>query len=110
MPVLLVMAFAVPLALNRAKLHVAWLIKFAGTDCSSTETSCACLHYKDNICGSASGPHELMVAAAPGGVVGRSAPAAQTLQHMRLTPIRHMGGGFDAWKAAGGPVKDGKQL
>jgi rhodanese-related sulfurtransferase len=35
---------------------------------------------------------------------GRSALAAQTLQRMGLEPVCHMGGGFNAWKAAGGPV------
>lgn len=34
----------------------------------------------------------------------RSALAAQICQHMGLTPVAHIGGGFDAWKAAGGPV------
>lgn len=38
---------------------------------------------------------------------GRSALAAQTLQQMGLTPVCHMGGGFNAWKAAGGPVDGG---
>jgi rhodanese-related sulfurtransferase len=35
---------------------------------------------------------------------GRSALAAQTLQRMGLEPVAHMGGGFGAWKAAGGPI------
>jgi len=34
----------------------------------------------------------------------RSALAAQICQRMGLTPVAHIGGGFDAWKAAGGPV------
>jgi len=34
----------------------------------------------------------------------RSALAAQICQQMGLTPVAHIGGGFDAWKAAGGPV------
>jgi len=34
----------------------------------------------------------------------RSALAAQVCQQMGLTPVAHIGGGFDAWKAAGGPV------
>jgi rhodanese-related sulfurtransferase len=34
----------------------------------------------------------------------RSALAAQVSQRMGLTPVAHIGGGFDAWKAAGGPV------
>jgi rhodanese-related sulfurtransferase len=35
---------------------------------------------------------------------GRSALAAQALQRMGLDPVAHMGGGFGAWKAAGGPI------
>jgi rhodanese-related sulfurtransferase len=34
----------------------------------------------------------------------RSALAAQVSQRMGLTPVAHLGGGFDAWKKAGGPV------
>lgn len=34
----------------------------------------------------------------------RSALAAQICQRMGLTPVAHLGGGFDAWKEAGGPV------
>jgi len=34
----------------------------------------------------------------------RSALAAQVSQHMGLTPVAHIDGGFDAWKQAGGPV------
>jgi len=34
----------------------------------------------------------------------RSALAAQISQQMGLTPVAHLGGGFDAWKRAGGPV------
>jgi rhodanese-related sulfurtransferase len=34
----------------------------------------------------------------------RSALAAQVSQQMGLTPVAHLGGGFDAWKAQGGPV------
>ena len=34
----------------------------------------------------------------------RSALAAQISQQMGLTPVAHIAGGFDAWKAAGGPV------
>jgi rhodanese-related sulfurtransferase len=34
----------------------------------------------------------------------RSALAAQVAQQMGLTPVAHVGGGFDAWKQAGGPV------
>jgi rhodanese-related sulfurtransferase len=34
----------------------------------------------------------------------RSALAAQISQQMGLTPVAHLGGGFDAWVAAGGPV------
>jgi len=36
---------------------------------------------------------------------GRSALAAQALQRMGLEPVAHMGGGFGAWKAAGGPIE-----
>lgn len=41
----------------------------------------------------------------------RSALAAQVSQQMGLTPVAHIGGGFDAWKEAGGPValKDAKK-
>jgi rhodanese-related sulfurtransferase len=28
---------------------------------------------------------------------------------MGLVPVCHMGGGFTAWKAGGGPVEPGKQ-
>lgn len=34
----------------------------------------------------------------------RSALAAQISQRMGLTPVAHLGGGFDAWRKAGGPV------
>jgi len=34
----------------------------------------------------------------------RSALAARDSQEMGLTPVAHIGGGFDAWKEAGGPV------
>jgi rhodanese-related sulfurtransferase len=34
----------------------------------------------------------------------RSALAAQISQQMGLTPVAHLGGGFDAWRQAGGPV------
>ena len=34
----------------------------------------------------------------------RSALAAQVSQQMGLTPVAHIGGGFEAWKAAGGLV------
>jgi rhodanese-related sulfurtransferase len=34
----------------------------------------------------------------------RSALAAQTAQRMGLAPVAHVGGGFGAWKKAGGPV------
>jgi rhodanese-related sulfurtransferase len=36
----------------------------------------------------------------------RSALAAQICQQMGLTPVAHIGGGFDAWKEAGGPVAE----
>jgi rhodanese-related sulfurtransferase len=35
----------------------------------------------------------------------RSALAAQTAQRMGLAPVAHIGGGFGAWKAAGGPIE-----
>ena len=35
----------------------------------------------------------------------RSALAAQTVQRMGLRPLAHVGGGFAAWKEAGGPVE-----
>ena len=35
----------------------------------------------------------------------RSALATQTAQHMGLKPVAHIGGGFGAWKAAGGPIE-----
>ena len=34
----------------------------------------------------------------------RSALAAQISQQMGLSPVAHIGGGFDAWKQAGGPI------
>jgi len=34
----------------------------------------------------------------------RSALAAQVSQQMGLTPVAHIGGGFDAWVKAGAPV------
>jgi rhodanese-related sulfurtransferase len=34
----------------------------------------------------------------------RSALAAQVSQQMGLSPVAHLGGGFDAWKMAGGAV------
>jgi hypothetical protein len=34
----------------------------------------------------------------------RSALATRTLLEMGLTPVGHLAGGFDAWRAAGGPV------
>jgi rhodanese-related sulfurtransferase len=38
----------------------------------------------------------------------RSALAARTAREMGLKPVAHMGGGFAAWRAAGGPVEGGK--
>ncbi len=35
----------------------------------------------------------------------RSALATQTAQKMGLTPVAHLKGGFQAWKASGGPVE-----
>ena len=34
----------------------------------------------------------------------RSALATQTAQRMGLKPVAHIGGGFGAWRSAGGPV------
>ena len=39
------------------------------------------------------------------GVGWRSALAAKTLQDMGLAGVSHLGGGFRAWVAAGGPVE-----
>jgi rhodanese-related sulfurtransferase len=39
----------------------------------------------------------------------RSALAAQTAQRMGLGPVAHIGGGFGAWKAAGGPIEAAKK-
>jgi rhodanese-related sulfurtransferase len=40
----------------------------------------------------------------------RSALSAATAQDMGLAPVSHLGGGFSAWREAGGPVEttDGK--
>src|SRR5919112_2452458 len=35
----------------------------------------------------------------------RSALSAATAKEMGLQPVAHLGGGFGAWKAAGGPVQ-----
>ncbi len=35
----------------------------------------------------------------------RSALAAQTAQRMGLKPVAHIGGGFGAWRDAGGPIE-----
>jgi len=35
----------------------------------------------------------------------RSALATQAVQRMGLSPVAHLGGGFTAWKKAGGPVE-----
>jgi rhodanese-related sulfurtransferase len=35
----------------------------------------------------------------------RSALAAKTAHDMGLTPVAHMGGGFAAWRDAGGPIE-----
>lgn len=35
----------------------------------------------------------------------RSALATQTVQHMGLEPVAHLGGGFTAWVEAGAPVE-----
>jgi rhodanese-related sulfurtransferase len=38
----------------------------------------------------------------------RSALAAKTATDMGLKPVAHIGGGFGAWKSAGGPVMSGE--
>lgn len=38
----------------------------------------------------------------------RSALATQTVQRMGLAPVAHIGGGFNAWREAGGPVELGE--
>jgi rhodanese-related sulfurtransferase len=38
----------------------------------------------------------------------RSALAARTAREMGLKPVAHIGGGFSAWRDAGGPVEGGK--
>ncbi len=38
----------------------------------------------------------------------RSALAAATAQDMGLKPVTHLGGGFSAWREAGGPVEPPK--
>jgi len=35
----------------------------------------------------------------------RSALAAQTAKRMGLKPVAHIGGGFGAWRDAGGPIE-----
>ena len=35
----------------------------------------------------------------------RSALAAKTAQDMGLSPVAHLGGGFTAWREAGGPIE-----
>jgi len=49
----------------------------------------------------ASGKHFVLYCA--GGL--RSALAAKTVQDMGLSPVSHVGGGFAAWKEAGGPTE-----
>jgi rhodanese-related sulfurtransferase len=39
----------------------------------------------------------------------RSALATQTVQHMGLANVCHIGGGFSAWKASGAPVETVKK-
>lgn len=57
-----------------------------------------CIYYKDIF---ASGKKFLFYC----NLGWRSALAAQVSQQMGLTPVAHIGGGFDAWKQAGGPVE-----
>ncbi len=56
-----------------------------------------CIYYKDIF---ASGKKFLFYC----NLGWRSALAAQISQQMGLTPVAHLGGGFDAWRQAGGPV------
>lgn len=58
-----------------------------------------CIYYKDIF---ASGSKFLFYC----NLGWRSALAAQVCQRMGLTPVAHLGGGFDAWKQAGGPVAE----
>jgi rhodanese-related sulfurtransferase len=37
---------------------------------------------------------------------GRSALAAKTLGEMGVPNVAHVGGGFNAWKQAGGPTEE----
>ena len=39
----------------------------------------------------------------------RSALAARTAKEMGLKPVAHIGGGFAAWRDAGGPIEPGAQ-
>jgi rhodanese-related sulfurtransferase len=39
----------------------------------------------------------------------RSALAASQAAEMGLKPVAHIGGGFGAWKAAGGPIEPGEK-
>jgi len=57
-----------------------------------------CIYYKDIF---ASGKKFLFYC----NLGWRSALAAQVSQQMGLTPVAHIGGGFDAWQQAGGPVE-----
>jgi len=56
-----------------------------------------CIYYKDIF---ASGKKFLFYC----NLGWRSALAAQVSQHMGLSPVAHIDGGFDAWKQAGGTV------
>jgi rhodanese-related sulfurtransferase len=60
-----------------------------------------CIYYKDIF---ASGKKFLFYC----NLGWRSALAAQVSQQMGLSPVAHIGGGFDAWKQAGGPVASKK--
>jgi len=57
-----------------------------------------CIYYKDIF---ASGKKFLFYC----NLGWRSALAARVSQQMGLTPVAHVGGGFDAWQQAGGPVE-----
>jgi len=60
-----------------------------------------CIYYKDIF---ASGKKFLFYC----NLGWRSALAAQVSQQMGLNPVAHIGGGFVAWKQAGGPVASKK--
>ena len=40
----------------------------------------------------------------------RSALATKTVKEMRVEPVAHIGGGFTAWKEAGGPIETKEKI